>query len=96
MTFEIEIVTLVLTLSSIIVTLQIIPKVHSDIVLGWRWVVLALLIFAAKQILNIYEKYEYGPILELLFIIFLTIGLSTHLIKIMQNYRPPQNIRRRV
>ncbi len=86
MAFEIELVSLILTISAIVVTLQIIPKVHSEIVMGWRWVVLALVIFAVKQILNIYEKYEYGPVLELIFIIALTIGLSTHLMKIMQNY----------
>lgn len=95
MSFEIEIVSLIITISSIAVTLSIMPKVHSDIVLGWRWVVLALVIFAIKQVLNIYQITSYTPIVELLFIVCLTIGLSMHLMKIMQNYKP-QASRRRV
>lgn len=83
MAFEVELVSLIFSVSAIVVTLQIIPKVNSDIVIGWRWVVLALFIFAIKQVLNIYQRYEYGPILELIFIVLLTMGLSTHLIKIM-------------
>ena len=86
MALEIEVVSLILTLSAIVVTLQIIPKVHSEIVMGWRWVVLALVVFALKQVLNIYQRYEYGPPLELLFIVLLTIGLTIHLMKIVHNY----------
>ena len=98
MVFEhtIELISLIISITAIIVTLQIAPKVQSNIIMGWRWITLALALFAVKQLLNMAEIFEYGLILELLFIVFLTMGLSMHLMKIMEYYHTYPTKKRKI
>jgi len=80
-----EFVTFILSISAVIVGYQTIPKLKTDLVVGWRWIILAIIIFTINQlfiILNNITQDAVITILGLLFISVLNIGFVIHLVKI--------------
>ncbi len=75
----------ILSIIAVIVSAYLIPKLHSDLVTGWKLIVLGLVIFAINQFLKVIGNDSFTVMLNTLFVIVFIIGLFIHLTKIMEH-----------
>ncbi len=75
----------ILSIIAVAVAVYLIPKLHSNLVMGWRIMVAALAIFSGAQIARILGGEASVTFMNTLFITIFIIGMFIHLIKIIQH-----------
>ena len=78
-------VNVILSIIAVAVAVYLIPKLHSNLVMGWRIMVAALAIFSGSQLARMFGGEESVTFMNTLFITVFIIGMFIHLVKIIQH-----------
>jgi hypothetical protein len=81
-----SLVNFILSVIAVIAAWYLIPKMHNELVTGWRFIIIALVVFAFTQLLILVGNTE-GILtaLNTIFIVIFIVGLFIHLTKIIEH-----------